>query len=234
MFLQTSMIVDVYDVSMFRCIDVFLSMVPIATGVGRTMHMHETLLHKIEKFKMAESISEVSSEMGENHNNFDLFNKQDVFDDVPPEGAEISKRSFNDLLPEKSKERYELAYAKFEDYKKKICTTSSSQNILLEYFTELKKKYKPSSLWNYYSMLKRMIIFKEKIDIGQYCALTSLLKKEAEGFQRRKTKVFTIAEMNKFLQEAPDVQYLAYKVWIQIIIFSVQICVFHTNPSGPG
>ena len=34
----------------------------------------------------------------------------------------------------------------------------------------------------------------------------------------------TVAQMNKFYQEAPDIQYLAHKVWIPIKIFSVQIC----------
>ena len=175
------------------------------------MHTHDTL-NKIEKIKMAESISEMSSDMGDNHGNFDLFNDQDVFEGTPPDVAEIPKGAFNDLLPTKSKERYELEYARFNDYKKKIRTTSSSENILMAYFTELKKKYKPSSLWNYYSILKKTLTIKEKIDIGQYCALISLLKKEAKGFQSRKARVFTVAQMNKFLQEAPDIQYLAHKV----------------------
>ena len=54
-------------------------------GVRRTMHMYCDTLHKIEKIKMAESIREISSEMGDNHHNhgnFDLFNDQDVFEGV--------------------------------------------------------------------------------------------------------------------------------------------------------
>ena len=53
-------------------------------GVRRTMHTYDTL-HKIEKIKMAKSIREMSSEMGDNHHNhgnFDLFNDQDVFEGV--------------------------------------------------------------------------------------------------------------------------------------------------------
>ena len=50
-------------------------------GVRRTMHTHDTL-HKIEKIKMAESIREMSSEMVDNHDNFDLFNDEDVFEAV--------------------------------------------------------------------------------------------------------------------------------------------------------
>ena len=161
---------------------------------------------------MAGSSREVSSAMDENHDNFDLFQDEDVFEGTPPDVAEIAKNAFNDLLPTKSKERCELAYGRFNNYRKQIRTTSSSENILMAYFTELKKKYKPSSLWNYYSMLKKMLNVKEKIDIAQYCALTSFLKKEAKGFQSKKEKFFTVAQMNKFLQEAPDIQYLAHTV----------------------
>ena len=196
-------------------------------SVRYTMHTHDTRVHKIEEIKMAESICEMSSEMGDNHGNVNLFNGQHVFEVTPTDVAELAKGAFNDLLPAKSKERYELEYTKFNDYKKKIRITSSSENILMAYFTELKKKYKPSSLWNYYSMLKKTLTIKEKIDIGQYCALTSLLKKEAKGFQTKKAKVFTVAQMNKFLQEAANIQYVAHKVWIQIKVFSVQICVLH-------
>ena len=55
---------------------------------------------------MAESIRELSSV------NFDLFNDQDVFEGIPTDVAEIAKGALNDLLPTKSKERYELEYAK--------------------------------------------------------------------------------------------------------------------------
>ena len=37
------------------------------------VYYNTLLLHKIEKMKMAESIREISSEMGDNHGNFDLF-----------------------------------------------------------------------------------------------------------------------------------------------------------------
>ena len=89
---------------------------------------------------MAGTSREISSAMDENHDNFDLFKDEDVFEGTPPNEAEIAKNAFNDLLPTKLKERYELAYAKFNNFKKQIRTTSSSENILMAYFTELKKK----------------------------------------------------------------------------------------------
>ena len=38
-----------------------------------TAYYNTLLLNKIEKIKMAGSIHEMSSEMGDNHGNFDLF-----------------------------------------------------------------------------------------------------------------------------------------------------------------
>ena len=151
-------------------------------------------------------------DMPSESNNIELIDHANLFQATPPDIAEIAKHAINDLLPTKSKERYKLAYEKFNNYKKKIRTTSSSENILMAYFTQLKKEYKPSTLWNHYSMLKKTLNVKEKIDIAQYCALTSFLKKESKGFQSKKAKVFTVAQMNKFLEEAPDIQYLIHKV----------------------
>ena len=39
----------------------------------RMLYYNTLLLHKIENIKMAGSIREMSSEMGDNHGNFDLF-----------------------------------------------------------------------------------------------------------------------------------------------------------------
>ena len=84
-------------------------------GVRRSMHTHDTL-RKIEKIKMTESIREMSSEIGDNHDNFDRFNDQDVFEGTLPDVEEIAKGALNDLLPTPSKERYELEYAKQENF----------------------------------------------------------------------------------------------------------------------
>ena len=160
---------------------------------------------------MAGTSRQLSSVM-EQSDNFQLIDEEKVFEATSPNIGEIARDAFSNLLPTKSKEKYEIAYENFKNYKKQIRTTSSSENILMAYFTELKKKYKPSTLWNTYSMLKKTLNVKEKINIAQYCALTSLLKKEAKGFQSKKVKVFTDAQINTFLQEAPDIQYLAHKV----------------------
>ena len=53
------------------------------------MHTHDTL-HKIQKIKIAESIREMSTEIGDNHRDFDIFNDQDVF-----EGVILYYRRFN-------------------------------------------------------------------------------------------------------------------------------------------
>ena len=132
---------------------------------------------------MAGTSRQLSSVVHENES-FQLIDEE-LFQTTPPE---IAKNATSNSLPEKSKEKYEIAYENFKSYKRQIRTTSSSGNILMAYFTELKKKYKPSTLWNIYSMLKKTLNVKEKINIAQYCALTSLLKKEAKAFQCKKRK----------------------------------------------
>ena len=85
---------------------------------------------------------------------------------TPPELREAAKKASDDLLPSKSKVHYESTYKTFLEWKKKYNTTSSSETVLMAYFQELNKKYKPSSLWSFYSMLKSTINIKEAVDIG--------------------------------------------------------------------
>ena len=118
---------------------------------------------------MAGTSRQLSSVVHENES-FQLIDEE-LFQTTPPEIAEIAKNATSNLLPEKFKEKYEIAYENFKSYKRQIRTTSSSENILMAYFTELEKKYKPSTSWNIYSMLKKTLNVKEKINIAQYCSL---------------------------------------------------------------
>ena len=79
---------------------------------------------------MSGTSRELSSVMEEN-DNFELKDDENVFEGTPLDIAEIARNAFYDLLPTKSKEKYELAYAKFNNYKKQIRITSFSENILI-------------------------------------------------------------------------------------------------------
>lgn len=82
----------------------------------------------------------------------------------------------------------------------------------MAYFLEAGEKYKPSTLWSMYSMLKKTLICKKNIDISSYCQLIAWFKKKSDGFESKKSSVFTSEEINRFVVEAPNVSHLGMKV----------------------
>ncbi|KAK4887301.1 hypothetical protein RN001_003572 [Aquatica leii] len=117
-----------------------------------------------------------------------------------------------DLLPTKSKEKYLSCYDKFVKWKEAEGATSWSEDVLLSYFAEELSKYAPTTMWSIYSMLKTTISSKHNVDISKYCRLQAFLKKKRIGFASKKSKVSSPTEINKFLREAPDREYLLVKV----------------------
>lgn len=103
------------------------------------------------------------------------------------------------------------------DWRRKNNTNSFSEDNILVYFKELSKKYKSSTLWTYYSMIKSTLILKHNVNIEHYGKVRALLKRHSEGYQPKKSEAFTREQINKFIEEAPDVKYLATKVIMHLI-----------------
>lgn len=82
----------------------------------------------------------------------------------------------------------------------------------MAYFQYLSHGKAPSSLWSIYSMLKKTLRQYDNVDISEYKNLVDFLKVQAKGYENKKAKVFTPTEMEKFLSEAPDEEYLVMKV----------------------
>mgnify|MGYP005986404917 CR=1 FL=1 len=55
---------------------------------------------------------------------------------------------------------------------------SFSENVVLAYFAELSEKYKSSSLWFFYSMLKAVLRIAHDVDLDKYGTLRSFLKRK--------------------------------------------------------
>lgn len=126
---------------------------------------------------------------------------------------EITPSSLEHQLPEKTDYRYEKTYATFVKWQKETNeTTSFDENTLLAYLNELSKTLKCSSLWCMYSMLKRTIYRHHNVDISLYSRLSAFLKEKSMGYESKKCKVFSADEIQRFLTEAPDEDYLAMKV----------------------
>ena len=61
-------------------------------------------------------------------------------------------------------------------------------------------------------MLKSIIENKNKVNIENYSLLNAFLKKKSKGYESTKSKVLEAKHVEKFLNEAPDNQWLAAKV----------------------
>lgn len=135
-----------------------------------------------------------------------------LMDLTPPEILTEAQNASDSLLPSKSREKYMAAYETFIQWKTNKKASSFSENVFLAYFNELANRFKPSSLWCIYSMLKTTVKNKNNIDIKNYSNLTAFLKRRSDGYVARKSKVLSPTDVEKFLKEAPDYQYLATKV----------------------
>jgi hypothetical protein len=87
---------------------------------------------------------------------------------VPPAVLHEALDALNKVVPAKSKHSYEKEYAIFCEWRKRKQARGVDENIMLAYISERPKNAKPSSLWSYYSQLKKMLSVKENIDISRF------------------------------------------------------------------
>ncbi|KAF2878948.1 hypothetical protein ILUMI_27221 [Ignelater luminosus] len=132
---------------------------------------------------------------------------------IPPIVVEGSQNNSLNLLPEKTRQRYEVSYNQFMNWREaKDIKSSFSEDVLMTYFRELSEKIKPSSLWAQYSMLRSTLSIYNYVDITQYLKLRALLRRKSDGYKPQKSKILTSQEVNQFLDDAPDDKYLFTKV----------------------
>lgn len=92
-------------------------------------------------------------------------NNEDMF--VPEEICVEAAEALAQLLPQKSKHRYEKEYSTFSSWRSQKNVKGMSEDIILAYISERSKTVSPNSLWSYFSMLKATILVKENKDIGR-------------------------------------------------------------------
>lgn len=133
-------------------------------------------------------------------------------EDLPEAIIEAAGRANSDLLPDKSKDRYQKQYQHFESWCNEKKVKSLREEVFLAYFAELSKVMKPNTLWSRYSMIKSVAKIKQNLDISKFYKVTSFLKKKNIGFRPQKAAVFTKEDISKFMSTAPDEIYLMVKV----------------------
>lgn len=131
---------------------------------------------------------------------------------TPLDVYETASAAIHNLLPEKSKKQYEIAYKNFKEWCLKKKVEKTSENVLIAYLEDKSQSAKSSTLWSTYSMLKSTININENIDITRYSKLVPFLKKKSVGYRSKKSKVLTRDDVQRFLVEADDENYLLIKV----------------------
>lgn len=124
----------------------------------------------------------------------------------------IEAAAADNLLPSKSKTRYQQTYNNFLQWKEMKGATSSSERVLMAYFEEMAGKCLPTTLWARYSMLKSTMKINERVDISTYPQLVPMLKNKSKGHVTKQAKSFTEIEVQTFIDNAPDVAWLDVKV----------------------
>ncbi|KAL0879211.1 hypothetical protein ABMA27_002994 [Loxostege sticticalis] len=134
-------------------------------------------------------------------------------DILTPETIKLEASNvIQNLIPTKSREKYLKAYDNFIQWKNRKGAKTFSENVFLAYFQELAKTKQPSTLWSVYSMLKTTVNINKDIKIDSYSKLVAYLKRLSEGHKPKKSKVFSGQNVETFLNDAPDKEFLAIKV----------------------
>lgn len=142
-------------------------------------------------------------------------------DDLPQDLAEEARIAILNLLPEKSRERYEKEYSLFKEWLEERGVKKVSEDATLVYFSQRAKELKPSTLWSKYSMLRSVLNVRENIDI-KFPKLVAFLKRQSTGYVSKKSLTLERDEISRFLVEAPDRDYLHMKV----SFLNSKICIF--------
>jgi integrase len=145
--------------------------------------------------------------------NSDCEENRDIPENILQRAAEVSA----DLLPVKSRLRYEQEYNSFTEWRTQKRIKIVSDDILLVYFSEKANTMKSSTLWSRFSMLKSCLAIKENTH-HQYPKTIAFLKRQAVGYIPKKSKILTAEQVTKFLCEASDGEYLLAKV---ILVFGI-------------
>ncbi|KAH0810009.1 hypothetical protein GEV33_012782 [Tenebrio molitor] len=135
-----------------------------------------------------------------------------AFSDV----EESAALAVNELLPVKSRKKYDKAYQQFEDWCREKRVRDITEEVLLAYFEQKSRKLKDSTLWSLFSMLKSTIQLKKNVEIKKYASLITFIKRKSTGQVSKKSNIFTKQEIEKFLREADNGTYLMMKVMLII------------------
>lgn len=118
----------------------------------------------------------------------------------------------DDALPAASKQKYKKTYDDFLAWRTKNVVVEITEDVMIRYFSKFSETLAPTSLWAYHSMLKCTLKLNENFDISGYRRLTEFLKTKSIGYKPVQASVFSKEHIDKFIDTAPDKEWLDVKV----------------------
>lgn len=187
-----------------------------------TLDGMDVIISQMDTDKLQQSgVEDMPQELSEQYGeamaeiNDEIVNQMQNEDDmnvVPAELMEEYKNAMDQLIPNKSGNRYLQAYEVFRNWQSLHRISSFDEKVVMAYFGAASKKYKPPTLWSMYSMLKKTLLCKHNVDLSKHCRLRAFLKVKSDGYEGKKAKVFEAEQIHKFFVEAPNDVYLGMKV----------------------
>ena len=139
----------------------------------------------------------------------------------PPEVRAAAAEATIDLIPPRSKALYDKAYAKLLGWCKKggVADGHYTESVILAYISELSKKYASTTLWTTFSMLRKTIMTNHGQDLGGLLKVVAFLKRKPSDHATKKSAIFTRPQIERFLKEANNDDFLHVKVVILFGLF---------------
>lgn len=136
-----------------------------------------------------------------------------------------------ELRPVKSAKRYDTAWKDFIEYSK-LDDQIPSEEHFIEYFDHLRntKQYASSTMWSVYSMLNTNFQLMSGKKLQIFPRLQILLKSYEAGYKRKTANVFTKAQIDQFLENAPDIgEFVHIKAAVVLCYFGGLRCADLVN-----
>lgn len=144
-----------------------------------------------------------------------FFSNDLEFEDcTPPKLKEQINKESERMIPSTSKKEYDRIYNDFKKYLVAQKTTKISSSTVFGYFTYLatEKIFVYSTLWKNYSALKAELKIHENFDISKFDKIVPYICSFKKGYVAKKSLIFEQDQIDKFMSDAPNSEYLLHKI----------------------
>lgn len=133
-------------------------------------------------------------------------------ENIPDEIRNLANVALEETFPEKSKAIYERTYEALQTWVTENKTKIINEILLLAYLKTLSSQYAPNTLWTKYSMIRTMVYNEKNLEIDKYEKLKAFIKRKNTGYVTMQAETFDTVDVNQFLSNAPDNDYLTAEV----------------------